>query len=83
MKLHMLVLEGDKEAEKIAKEAHLPINTKSDYLRRKRRESLLPLSSRSFFLCRMIEEELGGIDIDGSGKITICAHNKLAKTRDM
>lgn len=26
-------------------------------------------------MCRMIEEELGGIDLDGSGKITICAHN--------
>ena len=74
MKLHTLVLEGDKETEKKAKEEHLPVYTKSDYLRRKRRESLPPLFNRSFYLCRMIEEELKGIGIDGSGKITICAH---------
>ena len=75
MKFHTLILEGDKEAEKKAKDAHLPVSSKSEYLRRKKRESLLPLFNRSFYLCRMIEEELGGIDLDGSGKITICAHN--------
>lgn len=74
MKLHTLVLEGDKETEKKVKEEHLPAYTKSDYLHRKRRESLLPLFNRNFYLCRMIEEELKGTEIDGSGKITICAH---------
>jgi len=74
MKFHMLVLEGDREAEKKTKEAPTHIRTKSDYLRRKRNESLPSLRNRSFYLCRMIEEELRGIDIDGSGKITICAH---------
>ena len=74
MKFHMLVLEGDKEAEKKAKENPTHMHTKSDYLRRKRSESLPSLRNRSFYLCRMIEEELRGIDIDGSGKITICAH---------
>lgn len=74
MKFHMLVLEGDKETEKKAKENPTHMRSKSDYLRRKRNESLPPLRNRSFYLCRMIEEELKGIDIDGSGKITICAH---------
>ena len=78
MKLHTLVLEGDKETEKKVKEEHLPAYTKSDYLHRKRRESLLPLFNRSFYLCRMIEEELKGTEIDGSGKITICAHQVRA-----
>lgn len=74
MKFHMLVLEGDKEAEKKEKENPPLMNTKSDYLRRKRNMGLPHLRNRSFYLCRMIEEELKGIDIDGSGKITICAH---------
>lgn len=74
MKFHKLVLEGDKNAEKEQKESHLPVYTKSDYLRRKRLQSRLPLYNRSFYLCRMIEEELKGTEIDGSGKITICAH---------
>lgn len=78
MKFNVLVLEGDKGAEKIAKEAHTPVSSKSEYLRRKRRKSLLPLFNRSFYLCRMIEEELKGIDLDGSGKITICAHDVRA-----
>lgn len=78
MKFNMLVLEGVKEAEKIAKAAHTPVDSKGEYLRRKRRKSLPPLSSRSFYLCRMIEEELKDIDLDGSGKITICAHNVRA-----
>ena len=43
-------------------------------MRRKWIESRPPLHNRSFYLCRMIEEELKGTDIDGSGKITICAH---------
>lgn len=75
MKLRTLVLEGDKEAERKAKEEHPPARTKSEYLRRKRRENLPPLFQRSFYLCRMIEEELEGTVIDGSGKITVCAHN--------
>ncbi len=74
MRFHTLVLEGDQNAEKEKKEDHLPVYTKSAYLRRKRIESQPPLHNRSFYLCRMIEEELRGIDIDGSGKITICAH---------
>ena len=74
MRFHTLVLEGDKKAEKEKKEEHLPVYTKSDYLRRKWMESRPPLHNRSFYLCRMIEEELKGVDIDGSGKITICAH---------
>lgn len=76
MKLHLLVLEGDKEAEKKAKNEVLPVHTKSEYLRRKRRQNLPPLSNRSHYLCRMIVEELKGLTIDGSGKITICAHRK-------
>ena len=72
MKFNTLVLESDKETEK---KAHLPVRTTSDYLRRKRRENLPPLINRSFFLCRIVEEELKGIDLDGSGKITICAHD--------
>lgn len=74
MRFHTLVLEGDKEAEKEKKEGHLSVYTKSDYLRRKWIESRPPLHNRSFYLCRMIEEELKGVDIDGSGKITVCAH---------
>lgn len=82
MKFNMLVLEGDQEAEKIAKEAHPPARSKDEYLRRKRREGLLSLFNRSFYLCRMIEEELKGIELDGSGKITICAHNVRAYSRE-
>lgn len=74
MRFHTLVLEGDKKAEKEKKEEHLSVYTKNDYLRRKWIESRPPLYNRSFYLCRMIEEELKGVDIDGSGKITICAH---------
>lgn len=74
MQFHMLVLEGDKEAEKTKKEVRLPVYTASAYLRRKRLESRPPLHNRSFYLCRMIEEELKGLVIDGSGRITICAH---------
>lgn len=74
MKFRMLVLEGDKEAERQVKENPRSVYTKSDYLRRKRRMGLPSLFNRSFYLCRMIEEELKGIEIDGSGKITICAH---------
>ncbi|MCI8688589.1 MAG: hypothetical protein HFF57_09870 [Lawsonibacter sp.] len=74
MKLHMLVLEGDRSAEKKQREAHPPVYTKSGCLRRKWVENRPPLHSRSFYLCRMITEELKGIDIDGSGKITVCAH---------
>lgn len=74
MKFRMLVLEGDREAEKRAETEHPPAYTKSEYLRRKRRQGMMPLFNRSFFLCRMIAEELKGIEIDGSGKITICAH---------
>lgn len=73
MKFHMLVLEGDKDAEKQRKEDPRPTYTKNDYLFQKRKMGLPPLFNRSFYLCRMIEEELKGIDIDGSGKITICA----------
>ena len=72
MKLHTLVLEGAYKAEK--ERPHSPVYTKEDYLRRKRMENRPPLRNRSFYLCRMIEEELRGVDIDGSGKITICAH---------
>lgn len=72
MKFHMLVLEGDKKAEK--DKPHLPSHTKNDYLRRKWIESRPTLRNRSFYLCRMIEEALKGIEIDGSRKITICAH---------
>ena len=72
MKFHMLILEGDRKAEK--NKPHLPVYTKKDYLRRKWIENRPPLNNRSFYLCRMIEEELKGVDIDGSGKITICAH---------
>lgn len=79
MKFHKLVLEGDKNAEKKQKEKHLPVYTKIDYLRRKRLQGRPPLHSRSFYLCRLIEEELKGTEIDGSGKITICAH----QTRDV
>lgn len=72
MKFHTLVLEGDQKAEK--KQEHLPVYTKQEYLRRKWREDRPPLHNRSFYLCRMIEEELKGVDLDGSGKITVCAH---------
>lgn len=81
MKFHTLVLEGDKKAEK--KEESLPIYTKSDYLHRKRIKNQPPLYNRSFYMCRMIEEELKGTDIDGSGKITICAHQiRLASGKE-
>lgn len=70
MKLHMLVLEDAKQVN----EEHTPVYTKSEYLRHKRRKNLPPLFNRNFYLCRMIEEELKGIDIDGSGRITICAY---------
>lgn len=80
MKLRTLVLEGDKEAEKKAKNDLPPVRTKSEYLLRKRRQSLPPLHNRSFYLCRMVVEELKGAAIDGSGKITICAHNDRAGT---
>jgi len=66
------VLEGDKKVEK--EKPHSPTYTKSDYLRHKWIESRPPLHNRSFYLCRMIEEALKGVEIDGSGKITICAH---------
>lgn len=72
MKLHTLVLEGDHKSEK--NKSYFPVFTKKDYLRRKWIERRPSLHSRSFYLCRMIEEELKGTDIDGSGKITICAH---------
>jgi len=72
MRLHTLVLEGDKKAEK--EKPYSPSYTKNDYLRRKWIESRPPLSNRSFYLCRMIEETLKGVEIDGSEKITICAH---------
>ncbi len=74
MKFHMIVLEGDVKAEKEKMEKHLPMHTKDDYLHRKQMKNRPPLHNRSFYLCRMIEEELKGIDIDGSGKITICAY---------
>ncbi len=74
MKFHTLVLEGDKHAEEDKRAEHLPAYTKSAYLQRKRAKSQPPLYNRSFYLCRMIEEELRGTVIDGSGKITICAH---------
>lgn len=70
MKFHTLVLEGKPEK----KEKHLPMHTKDDYLHRKQMENRPSLHNRSFYLCRMIEEELKGVDIDGSGKITICAY---------
>lgn len=73
MKFHTLVLEGDRKVEEGKKEKHLPMYTKDDYLRRKRMENRPPLHNRSFYLCRMIEEELKGVEIDGGGKITICA----------
>ena len=72
MKLHTLVLEGDHKSEK--NKSHFPVYIKKDYLRRKWIERRPSLHSRSFYLCRMIEEELKGTEIDGSGKITICAH---------
>jgi len=74
MRFHTLVLEGDKAAERERKEERPPVSAKSAYLRRKWMEARPPLRQRSFFLCRMVEEELRGTDIDGSGKITICAH---------
>lgn len=80
MKFQTLVLEGDREKEK--REEHRPVYTKEEYLRRKRRQSRPPLGSRSFYLCRMIEEELRGIEVDGSGKITICAHQTGAMGRE-
>lgn len=75
MKLHTLVLEGDKAVERKEGEELPPARTKSEYPRRRRRESLPLLHNRSFYLCRILEEELRGTVIDGSGKITICAHN--------
>lgn len=72
MKLHTLVLEGEHKSEK--NKSHFPVYIKKDYLRRKWIERRPSLHSRSFYLCRMIEEELKGTEIDGSGKITICAH---------
>lgn len=74
MRFRTLVLEGDKKAEVKRKEEHLPVYTKSAYLHRKQVQNQPPLHNRSFYLCRMIEEELKGTVIDGSGKITICAH---------
>lgn len=71
MRLQKLVLEGERKSEKEGK--RLPVSSKEDYLRRKWIESRPPLHSRSFYLCRMIEEALRGTDLDGSGKITICA----------
>lgn len=75
MKFQTLVLEGDRKTEKEKKEEHLPVYTKSAYLHRQCIENRPSLYNRSFYLCRMIEEELKGVDIDGSGKITICAHH--------
>lgn len=72
MKFHTLILEGDDKTEK--SKPQFPVYTQKDYLRRKWIQNRLPLHNRSFFLRRMIEEELKGIEIDGSGKITICAH---------
>ncbi len=72
MKFHTLILEGDYKTEK--NKSQFPVYTKEDYLRRKWIQNRLPLHNRSFFLCRMIEEELKGVEIDGSGKITVCAH---------
>ena len=66
MKFQTLVLEGDKNTEKKCNVKNFPVNTKSAYLHRKWMESRLPLYNRSFYLFRMIEEELRGIDIDGS-----------------
>ncbi|OUO26903.1 hypothetical protein [Flavonifractor sp. An306] len=78
MKFHTLVLEGDKNTEKEQKTENLPRYSKSAYLHRKQIENRPPLFNRSFYLCRIIEEELRGIDIDGSRVITICAHqNRL------
>ena len=74
MKFHKLILEGDKDIEnKITKDLH--INTKNQYLNYKLNKRKIPLYNRSFYICRMIEEELKGIEIDGSGKITVCAYN--------
>lgn len=73
MKFHTLVLEGDNRAEK--DKPHVAAYTKKDYLRRKWFENRPPLRNRSFYLCRMIEEALKGVDIDGSRCITICAHS--------
>lgn len=72
MNFHTLVLEGDRKAER--DRPHISVQTKNDYLRRKWLENRPSLHCRSFYLCRMIEEELGGACIDGSGKITVCAH---------
>jgi len=72
MKFRTLVLEGDKKADR--GEGSLSAYTKQAYLRRKWQENRPPLRNRSFYLCRMIEEELRGLDLDGSGKITVCAH---------
>lgn len=72
MRFHMLVLEGDREAE--TKREPPAAFTKRAYLDRKWRESRPCLRSRSFYLCRMVEEELRGLELDGSGKITVCAH---------
>lgn len=80
MKFYTLVLEGDKNTEKETeqKTENLPRYSKSAYLHRKQIENRPPLFNRSFHLCRIIEEELRGIDIDGSKTITICAHqNRL------
>ncbi|HIZ56280.1 hypothetical protein [Flavonifractor sp. An306] len=78
MKFHTLVLEGDKNTEKEQKTENFPGYSKSAYLHRKQIDNRPPLFNRSFYLCRIIEEELRGIDIDGSRTITICAHqNRL------
>lgn len=74
MKFYTLVLEGNKKTEEHKRTEHLPAYTKSAHLQRKRAQNQPPLSNRSFYLCHMIEEELKGTAIDGSGKITICAH---------
>lgn len=74
MKFHTLVLEGNKKTEEDKRTEHLPAYTKSAHLQRKRAQNQPPLYNRSFYLCRMIEEELKGTAIDGSEKITICAH---------
>lgn len=81
MKFQLLVLEGDRKAEKEKMEKHCPMHTKDDYLHRKQMENRPPLHNRSFYLCRMIEEELKGIDIDGSGRITICAYQVPGKKK--
>lgn len=72
MRFHTLILEGKHETEN--DEIHASVYTKKDYLWRKYIKNQIPLRNRSFYLCRMLEEELKGVSIDGSGKITVCAH---------